>query len=399
MRLLFVNYLHPDSGLVGAVRLQRFAEELTRRGHQVVLLCACHQGEPDTPASISDRLAKHTWDRPLVVGVHDGAHARMSTPTARTWRPLQRARTAYRLVIRGGPFWEWQRAARQCREAICRDFDPELAYASFGNLDALAIARAYAHHAGIPWVMDLKDPASFYLPKPLRSLLIHRLRDADAVTLNSEFQRHNNGRWADEHSTLIYSGVEPPPASNASHDPAHVALIGSIRADATLATLLQGFDAWRKQTRPEATLHYFGMDTEQVRAVAERTGTTDGLVIEGQVPRADLLERCSRMTALLFTSRKTAAFHHKLLELAALGRPLISSPGPVGESPALCADYAIPLTGADAPQDVTAALQASTTRGTEPMTRLLDELSWPRGAERLEGIFRQALAVRAPEST
>lgn len=399
MRLLFVNHLHPNSGLVGALRMQRFAEEMAKRGHRVLLLCACHKGTPDTPASSCSRIASHDWAQPLVLAVRDDSFTKLQLPLTTEPRPFHRAQTAAKLILGGGPFWRWQRAARAFRKPIRECFAPELAYATFGNLDALAIARDYARADRIPWVMDIKDPASAFLPKLLADWLMRRYRDASAVTLNSEFQRDHNGCWANSTSSVIYSGVEIPPAVDSGYDAKSVALVGSVYTDTAAALLLRGFSAWRKQSQASATLHYFGVDSRRISTVAARTGTTDGLVVEGQVPRKDLLARCARMTAVMYAACPERTFHHKLLELAALGRPVISSPTDGDEAKTLCVRFQIAYTGATTADVVRNSLQVASGTATAPMEQLRAQMSWRSAAVCLEDVFdkvrRRARPIRA----
>lgn len=390
MRLLFVNHVHPDSNLVGAVRLQRFAEELAERGHQVLLLCAT-QGQADTPATFGQRISAHDWSTPLVLSIPDdtaNARRRAASPVR---RPLQRARTAFDLIVHGGPFWRWQHAARAFREPIRQLFAPELAYATFGNLDALAIARDYARESAIPWVLDIKDPATNFIPRPFRGWLMRRYRDASATTLNAEFQRQHSGCWANPDATVLYSGVEASTPQTSDYDPLQVAMVGSIYSDEAATILLRGFAAWRQTAAPGATLHYFGMDTAQFKASAVHAGITGAVVAEGQVSRAHLLARCARMTALVYTVHPQHAFHHKLLELGALGRPIITSPGESPEADELCKRYGIIHSGAITADVVEAALTQATTTPTATMQALRAEMSWAAAATRLEQIFRTIL--------
>lgn len=391
MRLLFVNHLHPNTGLVGALRMQRFAEELATRGHQVLLLCACHEGIPDTPESFQARISNHDWTHPLLLAVRDDSFTKLQhMPTGR-WRPIPRARTAAKLIFGGGPFWRWQRAARAFQTPIHEHFVPDLAYATFGNLDALAIARDYAHAGRIPWVMDIKDPASAFIPKPLAWWLMPRFRDAAAVTLNSEFQRSHNRGWADDASTVIYSGVEAPPTTGGAYDAASVALVGSIYTDEAAVTLLRGFVEWRTQHVSTATLHYFGVDGARVAAIAKAAQIDVGLIIEGQVARRDLLARCTRMAALLYAAHPQHTFHHKLLELAALGRPLVTRPAGGSEADALCARFHINHVTATTATAVCNALAAASATATANMAELISEMSWASAAARLEAVFVRAL--------
>lgn len=391
MRLLFVSHVHPDTGLVGAVRLNRFAQELAQRGHKVILLCGMDATKADTPATFAQRVADQDWSEPLVLAVADASPIRPASKATGVRRVLSRAQTATTLLAHGGSFWRWQRAARAFHQPIKTLFAPELAYGTFVNLDALAITRDYARRFGIPWVMDIKDPASNFIPRPLQRWLMPRYRDAVAVTLNSEFQRSHNSGWVDESSTVIYSGVESAPVGSYAFDSTQVALVGSIYTDAAAAVLLRGFARWRSQVQPNATLHYFGVDGARVALVAKAAQAEEGLIVEGQVPRNDLLERCARMAALMYASHPENTFHHKLLELAAIGRPLVTSPTEGAEAQALCERFHIAHTDAATAEAVSGALTTAAATPTADMAVLCREMSWARAAEQLEDLFVSAL--------
>jgi len=391
MRLLFVNHLHPDTGLIGAVRLQRFAEELSKRGHHVLLLCASHDGAWDTLETFVKRIGEHDWSVPLLLSVRDDGLTRPHAQSRRIPPLVRRARTAFRLAVRGGPFWQWRRAARHFLEPINQLFSPHLSYATFGNLDALALAREYARRFGIPWVMDIKDPASTFIPNLLASLLMRPYRDAAAVTLNADFQRTRNGCWADASSFVVYSGVDVPRPTDQKFDPARAAMVGSTYGDESTEVLLRGFRDWRTQHHPMANLHYFGLDGERVAEIARRLGLADALILEGQIPRLALLERCTQMAALLYCAEPRRTFHHKLLELAAVGRPVITSPVESDEALALCARYGVGYTGADSGFAVCAALEAASRTSGKLMEDLQREAAWAAVAGRLEEIFRAVL--------
>lgn len=394
MRLLFVNHLHPNTGLIGAVRLQRFAEELSKREHRVLLLCACHQGALDTPETFALRIAQHNWAQPLVLAVRDAssAHRRVGT-LATGGRTLRRVSTAAGLLIHGGPFWQWQHAARAFQKPIRERFAPELTYATFGNLDALAIARNYAHYARIPWVMDIKDPASQFIPAPLARWLMPRYRDAAAVTLNSDFQRGHNPGWVDERSTVIYSGAEASNHATGPHFNNAAALVGSVYDDGALAILLRGFAFWRRLRGGDATLHYFGTDGARVADVATRGDATSGLTINDQIPRDELLQRCARFAALLYCAHPQHTFHHKLLELGALGRPLVTSLSEGPEARMLCDQFGIRLASVTSDTEAALALQAAADIPTSSMTTLRHEMAWPSVTARLETVFADALST------
>lgn len=385
MNLLFVSQIHPASGLVGGLRLYRFAQELSARGHHIVLLCGSTNGPGDRAEDLPQRLAGHDWTVPLVVAVEDRRRAEATRPAL-----LRKARTALRLACRGGPFWRWRRNALAFTESIRSQFRPDAALGTFGSLDALATARCIARQCNIPWVMDIKDPATAFIPSALRPILMPRYLDAAAVTLNAEYQRSHNPGWADANSTLIYSGVEVPLTDTQKHDPLEVALVGSVYHDDGLAAVLQGFRLWHQRTSGAATLYYFGVDSERVARIGQMVGVVDAMRIEGQLPRTEFLQRCRRMAALVYV-RSATSFHHKLLELAALGRPLIACPGETDEALGLVWAHGINLTCAQHEQAVASALARAAEQPTVDTRALINEFSWAVAATRLEQVLQNVV--------
>lgn len=385
MNLLFVSQIHPASGLVGGLRLYRFAQELSARGHRIVLLCGSTNGPGDREEGLPQRLARHDWTVPLVVAVEDPRCADTTRPAL-----LRKARTALRLACRGGPFWHWRRNALAIAEPIRSQFRPDVTYGTFGSLDALVTARRIARKCNIPWVMDIKDPATAFIPRALRPMLMPRYRDAAAVTLNAEYQRSHNPGWVDSDATLIYSGVEVPPTDTVKHHPLQVALVGSVYHDDGLATALHGFRLWHQQTSGAATLYYFGVDSERVARIGKMVGVADAMRIEGQRPRAEFLQRCRRMAALVYV-RSATGFHHKLLELAALGRPLIACPGEGNEALGLARVHSIDLSCAQDEQAVARALVRAADQSTVDTHPLINEFSWTAAATRLEQVLQNVV--------
>ncbi len=394
MRMLFVNHVHPGTNLVGGLRLYRFAQELVLRGHQVILLCAAAEHHVDSLTGLQSRLAAHDWTTPLILSVRDDTEPAVPARRNGPARYAARAATATRLAVHGGPFWRWRKRALAFQHVLAADFRPQVCYAAFGNLDALGIAREMAQQCGVPWVMDIKDPADRFVPRGLQRWLMSRYTDAAAVTLNSAFQMDHNKGWATGDAEVIYSGVEPRPEVDIGHDPKRVALVGSVYRDEALEVILRGFAAWRRDHCPQATLHYFGVDNARVARVADALAMVEQVAVEPQIARHKLLARCAKMAALIYV-RSARTFHHKLLELAALGRPLIACPPEGSEATALAHRYEIDLTSISTVPELTEVLSQVHQRPTAPMRKLQEELSWSALSARLETIFERVAGQTA----
>lgn len=70
IKILIVGHCHPDLPHVCALRMKGFAEGLSRRGHEVVLMTGAL---PDATSMLSadtviENLSQHTGGAPLVLG-------------------------------------------------------------------------------------------------------------------------------------------------------------------------------------------------------------------------------------------------------------------------------------------------------------------------------------------
>jgi hypothetical protein len=396
MRLVFVNYLHPDTGLVGSVRLWRFSQELARRGHRVLLVCSS-TGASDNVDGLAERIETHDWREPLVVSVRSG-HDEQTSPTGGRihGRFAKRVRTAWNLLVRGGPFWRWTENCRGHLQVISERFQPQLCYATFGNLDSLNIAQSLARSSGVPWVLDIKDPASAFLPRLLRPWLVRRYRDAAAVTMNAEFQRDRNPGWAGGLAEVVYSGVESCPEIQAPVDADRFALVGAIYDDVALGKLMGGFSQCVKRSGGRARMIYYGKETERVRAASRRSGVAGNVTCAGLVERYEMLRECGSAGAICYVSY-AGTFHHKLLELAALGRPLITSPRESDEGRGLLAKYNFPLACGDDESSLAEAMWAARTRPPVQTQEMVKEMSWRSVSAQLERVLMAAKQDRSSQ--
>lgn len=394
MRLVLVNPLHPESGLVGAVRFWRLAEELARIGHRVVMLCGSHCGL-DTPATLADRLEDHDWSRPLTVAFgNDSRLDPHGTGGSDERSVFGKLRTAWALAVKGGPFWRWRAEARGFHVVLRDRFQPDLCYATFGNLDTLGIARELASACRIPWVMDIKDPADAFLPASIRPWLMRRYTDAAAVTLNADFQRDHNAVWCRPDAETLYSGVEDNVAAVMAVDPRNFALVGSIYDDQALAMLLRGLARYAAGQANDTKLTYFGRETERVRSVAVSVGVGSSVECAGMIERTTMLRRCAAAAAVCYIGH-AGTFHHKLLELAGLGRPLIVCPSESREGASLIERYKVQFTASSDEAALACAFESAAHASRLDTTDLRRDFGWPAIARRLEAMFTRVLSKTA----
>lgn len=335
MRLLFVNHCHPDTPHVCATRLREFAAACARAGHQVVLLTESLPGRPGFAGDLAAALAGHDWALPfhlacapvpgrLVAALREG----------RVPRALRRPLLAAAYVARSGLFTDWRDGSRCFWPALAKHFRPQCCWATFGNTDALAIARGVARLAGCRWVMDVKDPWTVFIPPPLRRLLASRFADAAAITALSGQHGAEATRWFGRPATTIHSGIDdgflapPPPPSGATR----LLVIGGLYRDAHLAALLDGIARWRSGP---VTVTYAGGEAARFRAAAAGFDAT--VETPGWLDLAELRTLAADSAALLYVRNPAALYQHKLVELLALDRPVLCLPEEAPESLAIAA--------------------------------------------------------------
>lgn len=403
MRLVFVNQVHPASGLVAGLRLWRFAEELAKRGHRILFLTE-RLSEDSSPAQANWRaiLKKHNWSKPLIVACGmDSQGSRFRTNSRnREFNPFAKLLTAGSLVCYGGVFWRWRKAAEWYYSTIRNEFRPHLTYGTFGTLDTLNITRDLAHVCAVPWVMDVKDPFQQFVPRIIWPIVRRRYRDAAVVTYNSVFQRNANSSVIGREGIVVYSGADISVRADDDTGTPRVAdpvflLIGSIRSDDHTFCLLRAFKefalACKCQHGVTPVLRYFGVDWERVRQLLTVLDAPPFIEARPQIPRMELLELCRRSVSNCYlTSRQT--YHHKLFELLATGRPVIAYPWEHEESIEAAKQVGAILHVCRTATELIQAWESSMFVGTLPDVSAMEVLlGWPKFAVELERVFTDVL--------
>lgn len=407
MRLVFVNQAHPEVAHVCAMRLWHFARAMADRGHQVVLLTGEAPDQPGvgvTAAEVPERLAGHDWASPLVLPVTGVCGMQAVPPERPLPGPLRRARTAWTLAAGRGTFATWAGHARPVARVLARAFEPQLAWATFGNSSNLVLGQALAHAADCPWVADIKDSWHQFIPRGLRATLARRFGDAAALTANAGTHRDIAARWfGDKPAQVVYSGVADAfyhargqaPVHNA---PMEIVLIGGTYTVAAPRQFLQAFRHW-SETHPERDVRvvYAGSDHKRIQALGQETGIVDQLEVHAHLPLTKLAPMLGRAMASAYIGSDYTGFHHKLLELLVVGTPLVCHPDERPEAYTFIENCDTPFLAATDRQALCAAferalaLKESTPAGPAPAWR------WQDMAAGLDELFTRIVAgERAP---
>ncbi|ARJ66588.1 hypothetical protein WV31_13370 [Magnetospirillum sp. ME-1] len=399
MRLALVNHLHPESPLVGATRLREFARALAGRGHQVVLLTEAMAGAapPDEPASLAARLEGHDWTAPLMVSARPCRLPLLeSLRQGRLPRPVRAVLIAGLYLGRGGVFPDWSLGTAPLLPVLARRFRPQAVWGTFGNTDAWIIARELAALAGCPWVMDVKDKWDAFIPALFRSYLARRFGDAAAMTaLARSYLDHMRPRFSCP-GHVVYSGVSRSLLAESTTGEAEdrLTLSGSTYSADTLAALMAGIAG---AVRPGTIFTYAGADH---RAVAEAARNLPCVVdIRGQLPLDELVTLQRRSFANLYCCvGDHDRFHHKLIELLCVGRPIVCLPPDGPEAEGIARATAGVFTGCSTPDEVARALGAAWEHRSQPVEGDRDRLAafgWDGQAAILEKVLAGILSRRS----
>ena len=348
MKLVFVNDIHPDTSHVSAMRMYYFAKMMATRGHQVVLLTGESPAQPGhgvCASEIATAVAAHDWASPLVLPVRERGASIRSGGTDGLPRLVRKAKTAWRLLGGDGVHGPWVANARPILDKVADAFDPDLAWATFGNTSNLLLGQWLARRAGCPWVADIKDNWGEFIPRGLRHAVAWRFRDAAGMTSNAWLHLRAAEAWGGSRpSKVVYSGVAeafyraaPEGQGDRFHD---VLLVGSTYSRANLRVFLSALKQWAESLsasdRARLRFVYAGSDVHQLNEALQATPLPCTTQVLAQRPLEELagLTQQSLMNCDL-TSNNT--FHQKLLELLVSGRPVACFPGEHTESRQLAA--------------------------------------------------------------
>src|SRR5262245_8840428 len=256
MRLIFVNYSHPDVDHVAGTRLREFARAMARRSHQVVLVSAPLSGAAmiPAPADVARALDRHDWAHPFHVACAL-APARMldAARNGRMPAPLRRAVSLWSLVLGDGPWHDWVAGSKPYWPLLTRQFRPDLVWSNFGSVSDLALAQGLARFAHVPWCADIKDNMRAFLPTGTRTLIARRFSDVAGLTANAQF--HADRAVFGRPPAVVYSGVDDALLAVAQRpvplDCFRIMLVGSIYSDDALAGYLRGLEAFAARLPPK----------------------------------------------------------------------------------------------------------------------------------------------------
>lgn len=405
IKILIVGHCHPDLPHVCALRTKGFAEGLARRGHQVVLMTETLPGASSTNSadSVIERLADWGDGEPLVLGCPPRRHGWSRRARQGRLPPVvNQAVLAGSFLFQGGLFADWVEGSKPFWPVLGDQWRPDVVWATFGNTGAWLIAQAVARRAGCPWVMDMKDPWSDFIPVPMRRLIAGRFRDPAAATALADIHGNDLRRWFDGAPVTVPSGVDiPMPDDGAAEtapdeDAFRISLVGSLYADDDLKMLLAGIRAWAaerpsRDARP-VILEYFGEEQDRLMAATKDWGDICEIRARGFVAPAELARRLRRMDVNAFVNARTG-FRHKVLEFAVAGRPMLCLPQVGRDETGIVRDAGGILHNCSTAADVRQALEDRARQGNAAGCAAVDtqKFSWDARAAALEAVFERVI--------
>ena len=346
MRAIFVNHCHPDCPHVCGTRAREFANALARQGHQIVLLTETLRRTDPAPdlASLAGALAAHDWRQPF----------RLACPPRRA--PVLEALRAgklpillsklvvlYQYLAHGGMFTDWRAGTRPYWPVLAESFRPDVVWGVFGNTDAWAIAQGLARQSGCPWIRDIKDQWTQFIPSLVRSALARRFADAAGTTALSRANAEDVAPWMPGTVTIAYSGIDanllkthiPPPSGSLWT----MVLSGGIYSPASLTVLVEGIGRFLDgEVRGPARLVYVGAGADTVRSALRVLDGRIAIDVKRQIPFSEYWALVSNADVNLYVRAPgTGAWHHKIVELLAAQRPILCLPEEIEEARSLAA--------------------------------------------------------------
>lgn len=172
MRILIVSFQFPPFHGIACLRVGKTAKYLSKLGHDVRVLSARDQNvpSPTLPVEIPEENVVYThWINPIdpLVKLFSGNVATPQgalSPGARETPPTlsQRLRRFLRELVRSILMFPdreagWYPFAVIAGAKICKEWKPDLIYASSFPASSLLVACSLSRKFGIPWVAEMRD--------------------------------------------------------------------------------------------------------------------------------------------------------------------------------------------------------------------------------------------------
>ena len=414
MRAVFVNHCHPDTPHVCAVRLREFATALAQQGHRIVLLPATLRPDDEvpTPVEVSRGLDAHDWSHPFRIACRPASAPLTEALQEHSLVPgIRQLTVLWCYLAKGGVFWNWAAASKPFWPVLAQSFRPDAVWATFGNTDALNIARGISGAAGCPWVMDVKDPWSSFIPRPLNAVIAHRYRDAAAMTGIFDAHLADAENRFTQTKTVIHSGfparfiLDGDAASG--HADFRILLCGSVYDGRDLETVIRQVASWSAQRAtadsPPVTFAYAGSDRDRVETALRLLAGRCRIELHGFLTLEELRRLQLNADVNLYIKGLHTPFHHKFMELLCAASPIICFPRESEAVLDIARTAKARFYSCATAREVAAALDDVWTRRADPPAAVDREIlrfySWESQAEQLLRVFDAAMRENSAART
>jgi glycosyltransferase involved in cell wall biosynthesis len=400
VRAVFVNHCHPDCPHVCGTRAREFASALARRGDRIVLLTETLRRDDEAldPKELTRALAAHDWSAPFRLAVRPRpAPVLEALRAGRMPAPLRAIVIAYQYLLRGGMFTDWRDASEPYWQPLVSGFHPDVVWGVFGNTDAWAIAQGIARQARCPWVRDIKDQWTKFIPASFQRIIAARYADAAATTGLSRANLDDTAGAFPGAATVIYSGVPVAAGTPATvpETPFGVTLVGTVYDKQHLASVAEGLRQFAAGLERNAVrVSYVGTDVDAIRGVFAKAKVP--VEILGQLPFVEYWRVIAASHVNVYLRANAHGWwHHKIVELLAVGRPILCCPGEIDEARTLAASVGGTLEEAPNAAAVAAALERLRRHQLiRPSGAAAAALSWDARAQALSGVLQAAAQAR-----
>lgn len=388
MKIVLINHTHPNATHVSALRMREFAACLASAGDRVVLVTGPLNPNDavEAPAAFEARFVAHSWSSPFhVICRHYSTPLRQAAREGRIVSPFRQLVIGASYLLRGGVFGDWRTGASEILPFIATRFCPDVVLATFGNTDAWSIAQELAQVARCPWVADYKDPWSCFLPLGFRRWMAARYGDMAGMTAFSRAHARDADAWFPCAKEVVYSGYRSKTETGlleGEQKSLQIALSGSIYDGRSVELLLEGLALLSEKRNIK--LNYAGNDGHRVGEMITRASSSVTFEDYGYLD-IDSLTRLQRgATVNIYVRNPNSLFQQKLIELMAIGRPVIAVPGESEEARELAEGIGGTLIPASTPVEIASVFSELRTAQMSVDRERLRVYSWSAQTARLQ---------------
>lgn len=346
MRILIVSYYFPPFNCMAAVRVGKTAKFLQKMGHDVRVLSARDQAFPETLHVEIDEafVVRSKWwnvNKPvqLLVGGKDVVAAQgISEGKAGKWPLLRWLGKLYKHLFNlPDAQIGWLFPAISAGKMLCKEWQPDMIYASAPSFTSLLIARHLSGKLGCPWTAEFRD---LWVDNPYNDFPVWRqkleriwerrvLSGAAGLVTVSEPLAETLKQHFDLPVVVITNGFDaddyPSEARRSDDGLLHINYTGMIYPGRRDPGAL--FEALRLLGSDRIRVNFYGRYLDSAREMARGMGVEHLVHIYPPVPYAQSLRlQCEADILLLLlwnSSQEKGVFTGKVFEYLGAGRPVL----------------------------------------------------------------------------